>query len=256
MNCNEAIERVSAYVDGELAGAELAALGVHLDACPACRRERSTQSCVRMHVSSHATYHTTPASLARSVRRQMPAERSAPRKSWWRGWAVPIPMPAAGAAFAVLLAGNVYLAAQGPSREQRIADEVVTSHVRALVGDRPFDVASSNRHTVKPWYTGKLDFSPPVADFPEEDFRLAGGRVDYVDSRPVAALVYRRGAHLVDVFVWPASGRSDARASALSTRGYGVRHWVSGGMAYWMASDMDERESDRLQRLLEGARGE
>ncbi|MGE5616474.1 MAG: anti-sigma factor family protein [Bacillota bacterium] len=157
--------------------------------------------------------------------------------------------PAATGAFAVLSAINVALIAAIPSKEDRVTDEVVTSHVRALMTSRPIDVVSSDQHTVKPWYAGKLDFSPPVTDFAAQGFALAGGRVDYVNGRAVAALVYRDREHLIDLFVWPASQGEEA-VTAIERRGFNVVHWSSGGMAYWAASDAEAASLERLRQLV------
>ena len=252
MNCSEARTRIAGYVDGELAAPELAFLHAHLAGCGACRRERSTQSFLRLEVRRHAAHFAAPAGLRRRVRAALQAKRAA-APPWWRRWSAPVLAPAAGFAMAALLASNVYLASSLPSGEDRLAGDVVTSHVRALVTARPIDVASSDRHTVKPWYVGKLDFAPPVADLASDGFALSGGRLDYVDGRAVAALVYRHDAHLVDVFIWPDAGAPERPARVLVRRGYNLLHWNAGGMSHWIASDMDLAETKRLQELLAAA---
>jgi len=252
MDCNEARTRIAGYVDGELAAPEIAFLHAHLAGCGACRRERSTQSFIRLEVRRGAARFAAPAALRRRVRAAL-RKRETAAQPWWRRWSGPALAPAAGFAMAALLASNAYLVSSLPSGEDRLAGEIVTSHVRALVTARPIDVASSDRHTVKPWYVGKLDFSPPVADHASEGFALAGGRLDYVDGRAVAALVYRHDAHLVDVFIWPDTGAPNGPARSLVRRGYNLLHWNAGGMSHWIASDMDLAETKRLQELLAAA---
>jgi len=132
-----------------------------------------------------------------------------------------------------------------------VAQEVVSSHVRALMGDHLFDVRSTDQHTVKPWFLGKLDFSPPVDDLAQAGFPLTGGRLDYVAGRPVAALVYTRGQHAINLFVWP--GASDAAGSpdARAIRGFHVRHWMQGAMSYWAVSDVNDADLDQFVRALQ-----
>jgi anti-sigma factor RsiW len=154
-------------------------------------------------------------------------------------------------AFALLVSSNVALYSMLPSKADLTAQEVVASHVRALVAPRPFDVESSDRHTVRPWYQGKLSFSPPVTDFASEGFSLLGGRLDYLDDAPAAALVYRRDKHVIDVFIQPASSHDEA-PTACARRGYNLLHWSANGMSYWLASDVEAGELVRLHGLLAG----
>jgi anti-sigma factor RsiW len=194
------------------------------------------------------TYYRAPATLRRRIRAAISRAES-PRPAWWRnlGWMG----PAIGFACASLMTANVLILASIPSKQERLAEDVLGSHLRALMTERAIDVESSEQHTVKPWYTGKLDFSPPVTDFAREGFALAGGRVDYVDGRTVAALVYRHRRHVIDVFVWPAQGTGAAQV--LQRRGYNIVHWKRDGLAYWVASDVEAGELRRLETLIESA---
>jgi anti-sigma factor RsiW len=250
MNCNEARIQLSGYVDGELSTSQCSRLDTHVSGCAACQRDRSAQSFVHEEVRRELTRFQAPAALHRRIRRELQAKSSESRDSWWRrlNWATLT--PAAGMAFAVLFSANVVIMASLPSKEDRLADEVLTSHVRALVASHEIDIASSDRHTVKPWYTGKLDFSPPVTDFVADGFKLTGGRLDYVDGRTVAALVYQHGAHLVDVFIWPAPSQGSTRPSSLARRGYNLVHLNHGRMSYWIASDLEAPELGRLEELI------
>jgi len=138
-----------------------------------------------------------------------------------------------------------------PTADDRLADEVVSGHVRSLLTNRTTDVASSDRHTVKPWFDGKLDFAPPVRDLTSEGFALVGGRLDYLDHRPVAALVYRHAQHPINVFVMPAADSArDVPPRERPARGFHTLHWTQGGMAFWAVSDVDAGELAKLAALL------
>jgi len=132
-----------------------------------------------------------------------------------------------------------------------VAQEVVSSHVRALMGEHLFDVRSTDQHTVKPWFLGKLDFSPPVNDLAQAGFPLTGGRLDYVAGRPVAALVYMRGQHTINLFVWPEASDAIRSSDAQAIRGFHVRHWTDGSMSYWAVSDVNDADLDQFVHALQ-----
>lgn len=156
----------------------------------------------------------------------------------------------AGAGFAcgVLVSAIVVLATGQSNNSGDLEEELTSSHVRALMANHLTDVASSDQHTVKPWFQGKLDFSPPVRNLSEEGFPLVGGRLDYAAGRPVAALVYRRHDHMINVFVWPASG-PEHRSEGVR-QGYHIRQWRSGGMQFAAVSDLNVNELETLGKLL------
>jgi anti-sigma factor RsiW len=261
MECSEARTRLAGYVDGELTGAECSQLEGHVSDCAACRRERSVQAFMHFELRREATRHAAPAALRRRIKVLAESSVDAGWPSLPRAWGAWLGMlrlhsgarliaPAAGLAFAVLLTANVALLSATPSRQAALEGEVVSSHVRSLMSARSIDVASSDRHTVKPWFAGKLDYSPPVVDLAGDGFALVGGRLDYVDGQPVAVLVYQRRKHVVDVFIWPASSASSERSASRSRRGYNVLHWAKAGMNYWIVSDLEGEELGLLERLL------
>ena len=186
-------------------------------------------------IARDATYHRAPDALRESLRASLSQAARAdrgPRLVRTFGFA---------AAFATvaLVSWNVALMTAQLSTDDLRAREIVTAHVRSLMGAGHLnDVASTDQHTVKPWFAGKLDFAPPVHDLANAGFALTGGRLDYVDGRAVAALTYRSRQHVVNLFVWPAAGARDVEPVALARQGYSILHWTRGGMEYWAVADM------------------
>ena len=164
----------------------------------------------------------------------------------WRRWTN------MGAAFTVGVMASiaVILALRGAGDEDRTAQAVVDSHVRSLMSAHLFDVESSDKHAVKPWFSGKLDYAPPVKDLASEGIPLAGGRLDYLGQRPVAALVYRLNRHTINVFVWPAAGESSKDPAFAVRQGFNVANWSVDGMQYWAVSDVNVGELQNIVRLL------
>ena len=249
MKCAEARSRIAGYVDNELDNLECMRLDSHVSACGPCQHERTQQVFVSQELRRELTRFRAPARLHRRVRDSLRKDR-ATAQPWWRRMGGSALVPAAGVAFAALFSANIFILASVPSAEDRLAGNVLDSHLRALMTARPIDVASSDQHTVKPWYAGRLDFSPPVTDYAAEGFPLIGGRVDYVDGRSVAALVYQHHKHVVDAFIWPSAGSSPKAPAVLAQRGYNLVHWTRDGMTYWLASDLETPELMHLEALL------
>jgi anti-sigma factor RsiW len=250
MNENIGIQEVNAFVDGELELSRHLEIerAAKLDARLAAQLD-ATRS-LRNQVRSEGDYHAAPDDLRKRLAAMGRTSNGSPSavapsavtgvgaalQRWW-GWR---PLSAAFAAtFALSLGVQTYLGHE--SRETRLADEVVASHVRSTLGEHLIDVASSDHHTVKPFLSSKLDFSPPVRDAQIGSATFLGGRVDYLDGRPVAALVYRQGQHLVNTFIWPSSS-GDSQAAFSSDRGYQIAHWNRDGMTHWIISDVNRVE--------------
>jgi anti-sigma factor RsiW len=167
------------------------------------------------------------------------------RRRWAEVWAT-----AAALAAAVLLGVSLAPRFRAQSAADRVAAEVAACHARSLLADHLFDVASVDRHTVKPWFQGRVDFSPPVRDLKDDGFPLAGGRLEFLDGRTAAALVYRRRQHVINLFVWPTADGRDGGVEVLSRRGYNMAHWTGSGLTFWAVSDLNADELLDFFRLV------
>lgn len=248
MSCDETRELLHAYVDGELDLAHVLGVERHLDDCPACSRSRDELLALRVLVQAAPRFQA-PDSLHRRVQESLPPQRPVVRRAFpWRRYAL---VSAAAAALAVVF-GLGWLAAAAwyrPSAEGRLAGQVVANHVRSLMADHLLDVASSDGHTVKPWFLGRVDFSPDVPDV--AGFDLVGGRLDYLNERPTAALVYKCRKHVINVFLSSADGEPDANVKSINVRGYHLLHWVRNGKAYCAVSDLNAEELKEFVRLFQ-----
>jgi len=159
---------------------------------------------------------------------------------------------AASLAFVALMLWRLVPGLPGSSSDDRLTQELIGGHVRSLMASHLTDVSSSDQHTVKPWFEGKLDFSPPVADVTEQGFPLVGGRLEYIGNRPVAALVYRHQQHVINLFIWPVTHEEDVRERTLTRQGYQLIHWAEAGMSYWVVSDLNARELQAFVRAVQG----
>jgi len=254
MDCTESRSRLHAYLDQELDLPSVVAIDQHLASCAACKAIFARQSALQSGIRKHAEYHAAPAGLAQRIRAQTGAPAKAPRWTWrWPEFRQPLQLGAALAATA-LVSWTAAIEYSRPRGDDLIVEQVMSSHARSVVSSHLADVASSDQHTVKPWLSGKLDFSPPVTDLTGAGFPLVGGRVDYVEHRPVAALVYRHREHVINVFVWPE--RNAARTvptPSASQRGYNVVHWTDNGLAFWAISDLNAAEMKTFAETYAGA---
>lgn len=235
MDCTETRNRLHPYLDRELDLDGALAVEKHLASCAACQAAFAAQQALQAGLRKHATYFSAPPALARRIRRDLAAQTA--RRRRWLDLSQWLPLSAAVAATA-LLTWTAALQFAGLPAEERIAEQVVAGHARAVVTAHRIDVASSDRHTVKPWLSGKLDFSPPVVDLAAAGFPLDGGRLDYLDHRAVATLCYRSRQHTIDLFVWPDNG-GDRAVRADSRQGYNILSWRESGMAFWAISDVN-----------------
>jgi anti-sigma factor (TIGR02949 family) len=253
MNCADASTLLSAYVDGEASMLQGHSVKRHLQNCPDCAAAYGDMLGLRSRIRAEVPRYSAPPELRARVLATLDAVRAStpapvqPRSGrerwrWLSGGAL------AGCA-ATVLAWVVGTTVVDWRANEDLAVEAVSMHVRATLGNQQIQVASSDRHTVKPWLSARLDYSPPVRDFAQDGFALIGGRIDYLDRHPVATLVYRVRNHTIDVYVRPETAR--APPSGLRTiRGFNVAHATGSGMDWLAVSDVNPEELAAFVRKL------
>src|SRR5437762_3067703 len=239
-------ELLHAYVDGELDLANTRETERHLKTCADCRGiERAIRE-LRSALTSDATAYRAPAHLRRNIRAALRREAKSTRQTL-----SPWLMFATGAAFAVMILGFAFFQTTRAARTDAVVDQVVANHVRSLLAVQLVDVVSSDQHTVKPWFDGKIDFAPQVRDLSANGFPLVGGRLDYLDGKTVAALVYQRNKHPINLFIMPTPTSRSTPLRVMTRRGYNVLAWRNDGMKYWAVSDLNQGELRQFTGLLE-----
>jgi anti-sigma factor RsiW len=244
MNCEETQALLSAYVDGELDLVRSLEIEKHIETCQSCARTVQNQQTLGTALQAGSLYHRPPQHLEERVRAAMRSQTRTKRVNW------PILAVAASLLLAGVFVDRMVRFASRPAPQTLVAQEVLDSHLRSLMPGHLADVQSSDRHTVKPWFSGKLDFSPPVADFAAEGFPLTGGRLDSVNGRTVAVLVYQRHQHLINAYVWPSPGSANSPVTATTLQGYNILHWTHAGLEWWLASDLNTQELEGLANQL------
>jgi anti-sigma factor RsiW len=244
VNCPDVDRLIDAYTDDELGAIEAAEVRTHLDACSQCRARVAARASLSRLIR-RVPYYSAPDRLRVAVATTRRPARVSPRVLAWAAMVTLAVSLGSGAAIRTIRARQT-TAATGT-----MAQDVVAGHVRALMAAHLFDVRSTDQHTVKPWFLGKLDFSPPVVDLAPLGFPLVGGRLDDLSGRPVAALVYQRRQHTINVFVWPAADSREAPTDARTLRGFQVRHWTHTAMTFWAVSDLNDTELDQFARALQ-----
>jgi anti-sigma factor RsiW len=254
MRCDRARELIGAYVDEELGGDDRTSVAAHIESCTDCRElmgdiKRTSNAVAEL------GREPAPATLASRIRSGLAsaAEEQNPGKKRLVPWGMLSSVWRQAAALAACCALSAFLTwwvMTSTGQVDRLQQEIVAAHIRSLLQDNFIQVASSDAHTVKPWFAGRVDFAPEVKDLTAEGFPLLGGRLDYVHQRRVGALVYRRRLHTVNVFMWRASGTEDATPTLAMKNGYNLLVWAKSGVTYWAVSDLDAGELKRLQILL------
>ena len=273
MNCEEATKLMDGYLDGELDPITSQTIEQHLRDCPNCDQAYKTHGSLIRVIGNATPYYKAPAELRERIQSSLrdeiadlptrnvaqdtqalfPRREPRPRAILWEtswNWLA----LAAAIIFAAIIAFTLVPRLQRPGADQFLATQLIASHVRSLMANHLTDVASSDQHTVKPWLDAKLDFAPPVVDLASEGFPLIGGRLDYLDNRPVAALVYQRRKHFINVFVWPGEAAATRPAMAMSHQGYQLVHWADPDFNYWAVSDVSANDLQTFKQQLEAQR--
>ena len=249
MNCAECEILLHALLDGELDAGHARDVESHAAACAACAEKLKSLRAMRQAMTGADLKGVAPAELRRRIEAALPPAlpRSAPprrqlqpsRRAFFGGVAV-------GGALSAALAASIVLTVFRGDQEATVADEVVSAHLRSLQAGHLMDVETSDQHTVKPWFNGKVDVAPPVIDLTAQSFTLLGGRLDYIDGEPVAAVVYQRRKHVINLFVAQRLGAAGAAVTARTIKGYNVRHWSEQGLDFWAVSDLAADELDEF----------
>lgn len=246
LTCAEARSLIDAAIDGELDLIAHMAFDAHLASCAACAASHAARRALVDQVRTTAERFTTPAALRARLLTALPPDRppvpAPPRRyRWWAG--------AAWASSAVAFAAGLALFLAVPGPQDSLTRDLVAAHVRSLMPEHLTDVPSSDRHTVKPWFSGRIALSPPVPNLADAGFPLVGGRLDYVDDHSAAVLIYRRNLHVINLFAWPAPTQPERSLRIDRRNGYHIVEWSSGGIAYAAVSDVDLAELQTFQRL-------
>jgi anti-sigma factor RsiW len=240
-------------VDGELDLARSLEVEQHMLECQVCASAYRSQTALRSAFKDSSLYHSASAKLEKRIRSSLRREAKSEVGRRWFGWRW-LPVGVA-LALVILTALVMWRAVPGlRSGDDVLAQEIVSNHVRSLqLETHRADVISSDQHTVKPWFDGKLDFAPPVKDFSSQGFPLIGGRLEYLNNRAVAALIYQRQKHYINLYIWPAEQSNASREVATKHQGYNLLHWSNAGMNYWAISDLNAVELHEFARLVQEA---
>jgi anti-sigma factor RsiW len=240
MNCEDATVLVHALADGELDAGHAREVEAHTASCRACAAELAAAREMKSLLARTELSFSAPASLRTRIEGAIPKPQvAADRRTLLKGFAL-------GSAVSALAASGIGFVVLRDARGDRLAGEAISAHLRSLQGQHLTDVLSTDQHTVKPWFNGKLDLAPPVPDLAAQGFTLIGGRLDFIDGKPVAALVYRRRAHVINVFVGQALGAGPASPQLQVMQGFNVLHWREAGLSLFAVSDLNKDELEEF----------
>src|SRR6195952_2327074 len=245
MTCDEAGILLHALIDGELDAGHAREVEGHIAGCPRCAAELAAYRAMSKEIAGADLRYAAPPALRRRIEAALPQTRAPSRRAVLRGFAMGSAASAIAATglFAIILRGD---------DEQRIQSEVVSAHLRSLQAGHLTDVLSTDQHTVKPWFNGKLDVAPPVADLTAQGFTLIGGRLGYVDGRALGAVVYKRRSHVINLFV-AQGANAEHRAKTETVQGFNIRRWSERGLNYWAVSDLGADELTEFGEKFEAA---
>jgi anti-sigma factor RsiW len=247
MNCEEAEVLLHALIDGELDAGHARAVEAHVDSCPRCAAQLAAYRDLRRSMQGLDLRHAAPATLRASIDRAVPFPvRATSRRAVLKGFAL-------GSVVSAAAAASVAFVVVRQDRDSRILGEAISAHLRSLQADHLTDVLSSNQHAVKPWFNGRIDLAPPVVDLTAQGFTLIGGRLDYIDGKPVAAIVYRRRAHVINLFVLQGMGPALRTPQLVTVQGFNILRWTEQGFNLMAVSDLTPDELEEFQTKFEAA---
>jgi anti-sigma factor RsiW len=246
MTCDEAEVMLHALVDDELDAGHARDVETHAASCARCAAQLAAYRGLRQAMQRNNLRYTAPASLRRSIDRVVPSATTTSRRTLLKGFA-------AGSLVSAAAAASVALFVVREDRDRRIFGEAVSAHLRSLQADHLTDVLSTDQHTVKPWFNGRIDLAPPVIDLTAQGFTLIGGRLDFIDGKPVAALVYRRRVHLINLFVAQGFGTSLGAPRLESVQGFNILRWTDQGLNFLAISDLNREELEEFGAKFERA---
>ena len=237
MTCAEAEILLHALLDDELGAAHARDVEAHVGRCPRCATELRAYREMRRAMPAAQLRFAAPMSLRHRIERRLPPAppRVSSRRSVLKGFAM-------GTALSTAIAASLVIGIIGTDQDQHVLGDVVSAHVRSLQGDHLTDVQTSDQHTVKPWFNGKVDVAPPVVDLTAQGFTLIGGRLDYIDGRAVASIVYRRRAHVINLFVIQEAASADHGAKLETMQGFNIQRWSAQGLEFFAISDINAEE--------------
>jgi anti-sigma factor RsiW len=247
MTCEETQHLLDAYVDNELDWSVQIAVNIHLQECVHCAHVLSSLQSLVSALKRAALTFKAPQRLNAKVEADIQRAHSGTHPSFGRWHWAGI---AAALVLVIALAWFYSATPRNSSLETQLVAEVISSHVRSMMADHVTDILSSDTHNVKPWFVDKLDYSPPTRDLSAQGFPLIGGRMDYLDNRPVAALVYRRNQHYINFFVWPVDQGQAVPETRSTVRGFNLIHWTHDGMTFWLISDLEPAQLSECAGLL------
>jgi anti-sigma factor RsiW len=250
--CSDRLLLLHALVDGELDAANSVAIEAHLKSCVGCAEELSRLDALHAALADRALRHDAPPALRRRIEAGL-AAAAGPVRAPARPTRTARGPWLAGGAFTAVAASVLLLLAAPQFTTVAMQDQLVSSHVRSLLAGHLTDVATSNRHVVKPWFNGRIDFAPPVVELAGQGFPLVGGRLDYLDGRVVPAIVYRRNLHTINLFVLPKGRFASPLGFAARKDGYSLVRWTDGGLEFWAVSDLEPRDLETFHRIFEQA---
>ena len=248
MTCNEAEILLHALLDGELDAGHAREVESHMESCPSCAAQLRAYGELQRAMPAAPLRYTAPAGLRRRIERALPSAppRASSRRSVLKGFAM-------GTALSAAMAATLVIAVIRTDQDQRVLGDVLSAHVRSLQGDHLTDVRTSDQHTVKPWFNGKVDVAPPVVDLTAQGFTLLGGRLDYIDGKAVASIVYRRRTHVINLFVAQDAASAHRGAKLDTMQGFNIRRWSAQGLEFFAVSDVNAEELQEFVEKFEAA---